>query len=335
MAIGGGTITLRNIITEWSEGIGGTQNLSSFYRNTSNENAFCPNNYNTITTLPTSGNLSASSFRNTEAEANGVTIMGGWYQAQSSFFTRTGFRGGNTAPPIDDMNGGTYNRFNSTWQTVYAFDQGGSATFHRAYSKKSTLLQWVIGAQSQITMGSVMDGTYTQHQAVNFREMNFRIGWNDNLHRTTTSSYINYNRLGNNSGAWDGQYVLPGLWSSGVWITQPVQGTGGGATSYTYTIPAGEIMFFTAYSSGIDGNIAATHYPPTVGSGIGYYRSCHWWYNSCVQQMYFNTSSSPQNVTWPNAWTAGDGKTAAGPNGMFAGNDSANGHQIFTLTRVY
>ena len=334
MALGGGTITLRQIITEWSEGIGGTQNLSSFRRNTSNENAFCPTNYDTITTLPASGNLSASSFRNTNAEASAQTILNGWYPSQTNNYFRMAQAGSGSSAPPDFFNvvNNPISRYNGSWTTNYSFS--GNSTNSRAYSKKSTVLQWVIGAQSAITGGSAQDGNYNLHQSYNWREQNFRVGWNDNLHRTTTSGYVSYSRLGNNSGAWDGMYVLPGLWTVNTWIQQPVLTTTyAGSFDFSVVIPAGQILFFTAYSSGYDGNMAGVH-TVNLPLGVGATRSCGFWYNCAAHQVYYNGTGSSQTITWQNAWASELKTGAATTNGMFAGNNGANGHQYFLLNRT-
>jgi len=339
MAVGGGTITLRQIITEWSEGIGGTQSLSSFRRNTSNENAFCPTNYNTIQSLPTSGNLSASSFRNTEAEAGPETILNGWYPTQVNNYFRMAQAGAGSSAPPDFFNvvNLPISRFNSSWTTNYTFS--GNSSNSTAYSKKSTILQWLIGSQAAYTSSSASDGGYALHQAYNWREQNFRVGWSDNLHRTTTTGYANYSRLANNGGAWDGQYVLPGLWTVNTWVQRFVTAASySGLADVSVVLPAGQILFFTAHLTSYDGDSAGQH-PVTVPVGVSATRSSGFWYNNGVHQVYYNGTTTSKVITWQNAWnTTADpksGTVAGAPLAMFAGDNAGSSHQYFLLSRSY
>lgn len=344
MAIGGGTITLRQIITEWANGLSWPQNLSSFRRNLSNDFAFCPTNYDTITTLPTAGNLSASSFRNTNAEASAQTIINGWFPSQTNNFFRMAQVGNGSGAPgsgspltFYSVVNDPISRFEGSRTTNYTFS--GNSTNSRAYSKRSTILQWLIGSQATVnTTGPAAAGTNgaVLHQAYNWREQTLRVSHCNFLHRVVTNGVVSYSRLANRGGAWDGMYVLPGRWVANAWVQQPVTAASftPGSGDFSVTIPAGQILFFTCHNTFYDQDMSSFH-PLTVPAGVSVTRSTGFWYNVGVHQVFYNGTGSAQTVTWGGAWSLiNDKSNSVGqPIGMFGWNDGANGHQYFLLNR--
>ena len=340
MTLGASNIKMSQIMNEWA---GSTRPLqfSLFRRHYGGLNSsYCPGNYETITTLPASGNLRGSDFFNTNAESSAQTMINGYWPWQvQKYWRATTVSGGQariTSEPYAINN--PVSRYNGSWTTIYQFEGSDIDTTDRAWSKYATSLQFAIGAQSNITTWAMNEGSWVFTGYNNkWREQTLQVRGSRTLHRAITGGNVTYTRLGNNSGAWDAQLILPSLWVVENWVPQPVTAASySGSANFTYSLPAGKILVFTNYTTGYDSNFNSLH-PVTPPAGVGTIRYSAWWYNSCAIQIYFNGTSTAQNITWANAWqTTPDPKSGAGvgtPQYFFAANDGTNGHQVYILGR--
>jgi hypothetical protein len=322
--------SLLDVKTEW----GGPTNpsLTDYYRGGS----YVPDNYNTTGGVSAAGAISLRQLTGTLAEADGATCLAGWWP-QRSYYNRAGAYGGSSSAPDNNVANVQYGRYTGSVTSNYGFS--GSTANSTGYSKTATSITWAIGAQNSISSVTESPGSWSAAYSYAYREQSVQIRWGNQIHRNVTSGSVTYSRLGNNSGTWDGQYIIPGKWQVDAWAQQPVTDAGyPGSTTLNYALEAGKILLLTAYRASYDSNLFDNYH--TITTGIGVTRSSNWWYNAGVHQMFWNGTGSSQNIAWSNAWTAPgvDGKgnaVGAAANGMFQLSNSANGHQVFILSRIY
>lgn len=306
---------------------------------------YVPDNYGSTSGIASSGNLVMSSFKNTKAEWDGQACANEWYNYRG-YYTRDWYYP--SAYPGDVIFGTPgdssthnepHNRYQSSYTQSYSYDAPGTAV--TGYSKWHTAVDWVIGARNNIT------GTFGGQQSTSwdskYGEMSLRLNQFRMMARNRSINSISYSRLGNNSGCWNGQFLLPGKWTVTTNNIQPVNnGTTAGVsgsnpnlTNYPYVVnvPNGAAYLFTAYSTGFDGNLFDTwHSTSTIGAAP---RSVAWWYNSCVSIFWANNTGASQNISINGAWYPVTDK-----GGVWDGTFSAQGmfttyHQDFILQRTY
>lgn len=298
---------------------------------------YVPYNYGSTSGIASSGALTMSSFKNTKAEWDGQACANEWYSYRG-YYTRNWYYP--SAYPGDaDTHNDPHNRYQNSYTQGYSYDV--IATTATAYSKWHTTVDWVIGAQNNIT--GTFGGQWSTSWDSTYGEMSLRLNQYRSMARNRSLHSIRYSRLSNNSGCWNGQFLLPGKWTVTTNNIRPVNngttaGISGGnpnLTNYPYVVnvPNGAAYLFMAYSTSFDGNLFDTwHSTSTIGYAP---RSVAWWYNSCVSIFWANNTGSSQNISINGAWYPETDK-----NGAWTGNFNAQGmfttyHQDFILQRTY
>jgi len=299
---------------------------------------YVPDNYGSTGGIASSGDLVMSTFKNTKVEWDGQACVNEWFNYRGYYYRNWYYP---TQFPGDSLVANQpHNRYQSSYTQAYSYDY--PTTANTGYSKWHTTIDWVTGAQASIT-GAPYSGNSNVSWSSTYGEMSLRLGQDRVMARNRSLGSISYNRLGNNSGAWNGQFLMPGKWGVTTNNIHPVNpGTTAGVsgsdpnlTNYPYvvSVPAGAIYIFMAYATSFDSNLFDNfHSWSTNGTGQ---KDTAWWYNSCVTLFYVNNNNYANNVSINGAWYPETDKY-----GSWTGNFAASGmfttyHQDFILTRTY
>lgn len=323
MALSSGAITFSQIAAEWSEtswadsipySAGSPMSMRQFLRGASisvsgaggtgiDPSGFVPNNYQTTGGVPSSGNFSLRTLAGTQAESDAQTCLTGFYSYRGYYSRNTGSTGSYPGDSVRINN--HYNRYQSSVSILYNYpDSSGSIP---GYSKWTTVLDWCIGAQNYLTSWTGMNGSnnnfdmyYTQNQS-SYGEMSCVVSHYRDIARHGGGPSLQYTRLGNNSGSWTGNHLLPGKWYVVQVRNQPVTNSsaGGPQTSYVVTVPAGQAYLLTSYSTGGNTDVTGGQ-TPYSSDGAAVIQTVNWWYNASVAVFYVNITGSDQTLTFPN-----------------------------------
>jgi hypothetical protein len=376
MALGSGSITFSQIVNEWSERFsagkitaspGSPVSMRQFLRGYPvdwagipgypDPNGFVPNYYDTTSGIAASGNLVMSTFKSTNAEQSAQVCLGAFADDRYYYhrtITDTDFA------PVADIYGEVrqqitnhYNRRSGSASTVNQYTNPGTLQGH---SKWTTIVDWVIGAQNNLTSWTGQYGTagvdayYTQNQS-SYAEMSCVLSHYRYIPRDaaggTISLTTSWTRLNNNSGSWHGQYLLPGKWYVRQVRNQPVTNSsnnaGGAQTNYVVTVPAGEAYLVLTYNyTTNDAYLDANAWPYSSDGGKVYCTSYRW-YNACLSAFYVNRTGSSQTVTFPSGLypVSDDAKNGSGAwlynigATWFGDTSSGTYHRDFLLARTF
>ena len=376
MALGSGSITFSQIVQEWSErfsagkitaSAGSPVSMRQFLRGYPvdwagipgypDPSGFVPEYYDTTSGIANSGNLVMSTFKSTNAESSAQVCLGAFADDRYYYhrtITDTDFA------PVADINGDVlqkitnhYNRYSSS---ALIQNQYTNPLTLQGHSKWTSVVDWIIGAQNNLTTWTGQYGTagvdayYTQNQS-SYAEMtsvisHYRIiGARSNGATYTVST--GWSRLNNNSGSWHGQYLLPGKWYVLQVRNQPVTNSSnnslGPQTNYVVTVPAGQAYLVLTYNyTSADGHLDGNNWPYSSDGGKVYCTSYRW-YNACLSAFYVNRTGSSQTVTFPNALVpvydnakGGSGAWLYNTGSTFFGHtDNGTYHRDFLLARTF
>jgi len=325
MALGTGSIKFSQIVNEWSEtwyrgkdtpSTGNPMSMRRFLKGYPiaiassgfggtiyDSSGYVPNYYTTTEGIPTSGNMTMSSFKGTNAENDAYACLQGFYSNNDAHYRNITEQG--YWPGVNTVANVPYNRYQGSASANYYYTDNDTLPSH---SKWTTIIDWIQGAQASPTdwtgMGGIsgVDPYYTWYNS-SYGEMPVMVTHYRRMPRDMGGLVTEWTRLGNNSGSWSGQYLLPGKWDTYQIRIQPVTNTSNNAsgpqTDYVVTVPAGMAYMLLTYSTGADGNVTGGNVPYTSNSNQ-ILRTAHWWYNACASVFFVNQTTSAQTITFPN-----------------------------------